>query len=277
MQKADKIQRHYTHGNLFNTIIQKLIELGYDLEQLSHLDLTPIDQLHSAGIESTQLIFQHSNFKQGQNIIDIGCGLGGPARYVANNFNVNVTGIDLTTEFIDVGNKLSKKVNLDELVNLILGDAQSLPEIEDKTYHHAYTMHAGMNIKNKLKCYKEAHRLLKNNGTLMIFDITLAKQNTRLNFPLPWADEQSYSFLETIEKYQTNLNSVGFKIVNEIDLTDFILSYWKDIHQKTLAFTQFPKLSMNLIVKDRIKEKLDNIYNHLISQDLKINYILAQK
>ena len=129
-------------------------------------------------------------------VLDIGCGLGGSARMLADEFNCSVKGIDLSHEYIRTAQKLSELVGLKDKTGFIQGDALDLPYGND-SFDVVWTQHVQMNISDKTKFYSEIKRVLKDGGTLMYYDI-FSKNGEDVNYPVPWANNSSVSFLETI-------------------------------------------------------------------------------
>ena len=81
-------------------------------------------------------------------VLDVGCGIGGPARYFAAEHGCKVTGIDLTEEFVQVAKSLTGRLKLDHLVEFRQASALALP-FGPSTFDRAYMIHVGMNIADK--------------------------------------------------------------------------------------------------------------------------------
>ncbi|MFB5648769.1 MAG: SAM-dependent methyltransferase, partial [Candidatus Nitrosomaritimum aestuariumsis] len=113
----DAISNHYGISGILNSILEGLKSSGKDLNSLKPEDLAPIDEFHTRGKESTLEITQLAELQAHHNVLDVGCGLGGSARYIADEFGCSVIGIDLTDEYIDVANKLTELVNLNDKVS----------------------------------------------------------------------------------------------------------------------------------------------------------------
>jgi ubiquinone/menaquinone biosynthesis C-methylase UbiE len=151
--------------------------------------------------------------RAGMRLLDIGCGIGGPARYIAANYGCRVDGIDLTEEFVQVAENLSRMVRLDDRVTFTKTSALGLP-FERETFDGAYMIHVGMNIADKPGVYREARRVLKTGGVLAIFDILRAKDGP-IQFPVPWALSEETSFIADAQEYRTALVEAGFRVFNE--------------------------------------------------------------
>jgi ubiquinone/menaquinone biosynthesis C-methylase UbiE len=101
--------------------------------------------------------------KKNQSILDIGCGLGGPARYYAKEFECIITGIDITPSFVEIGNEFNKITSMSNKVGLKVGNGEIL-DFKNETFDGAYSQHVTMNVSDREKFFSEAFRVLKKGG-----------------------------------------------------------------------------------------------------------------
>ena len=160
MSYDETVSEHYTHGELLGAIQASITKLGKTIDNVTVQDLAPVDEFHIGGRLATDNLLDQLNFSEKDHILDVGCGLGGASRFVANKYNNSVTGIDLTQEYIDVGKALCAWVGLDKQVTLHQGSALSMP-FEDETFDGAIMLHVGMNIDDKAKLFTEVYRVLR--------------------------------------------------------------------------------------------------------------------
>ena len=204
---SDNVQSHYFVSDLYNNILDKLKSIGVDLNDVKRTDLSSVDEFHVRGLEVSKELAQYitsSNLK----VLDVGCGLGGPARMLADEKSCTVTGLDLSQEFIDTAKALSKLVNLDSKTTFLKGDALALP-FERNSFDIVWTQHVQMNIFEKKKFYSEIFRVLKTGGKFLYYDIFKSSYND-INYPIPWASRQDLSHLINIAELEKILNSIGF-------------------------------------------------------------------
>ncbi|MGY8769696.1 MAG: methyltransferase domain-containing protein [Pirellulales bacterium] len=149
-----QVDRHYGKGQIMEQIKAGLQLAGKDLNALEVDDLAPIDAFHTRGRESTLELATLANVSATDLVLDVGSGLGGTARHLAEVYQCKVTGIDLTEEYVAVGKKLTEMVGLSELVNLQQGSALDIP-CEDASFDLVWTEHVQMNIADKQKFYSE--------------------------------------------------------------------------------------------------------------------------
>ena len=97
-----RIDKHYGFGGIMERIEAGLEAAGKDLDSLTVDDLAPIDQFHTRGRESTLEVVGLANLKSSDLVLDVGCGLGGTVRFLADQYQCNVAGIDLTEESLNL-------------------------------------------------------------------------------------------------------------------------------------------------------------------------------
>jgi ubiquinone/menaquinone biosynthesis C-methylase UbiE len=205
------IADHYSSGALLERLNAALIDDGFDPAHPTIEALAPYDQFHGRGIEATEEIAGMLSIARADRLLDIGSGIGGPARYFAHRFGCRVTGIDLTAEFCEVARHLTRLLGLESRVGFELGDALSMP-FPDASFDGAYSMNVSMNIADKAALYSEIRRVLKPGGWLMLSELAQGP-GAPLDYPTPWAATASASYLCTPEETRQGLGTAGFEIV----------------------------------------------------------------
>lgn len=196
-------------------IVAALDEAGIPPENWTPEVLGPADQIHGGGLLQTQLHADLTTITSDMHLLDIGCGIGGPARYFATAFGCRVTGIDLTPEYIDVATMLTGKVGLSDRVAFECGDATALP-YDDGTFDMAWALNVTMNIEGRAGFYAGVHRVLKRGGQFAISELGKGPDGDPY-YPLPWARYPSYSFLLPPDEMRGMLEDAGFRIVHWVD------------------------------------------------------------
>lgn len=216
---VDKVASHYSDGrDLAAAIAERLTQAGKDVGQLTTADLGTIDEFHVRGRKATLELAERLNLDADTRVLDIGSGLGGPARTLAETYGCHVTGIDLTQAFCDAATTLSSWVGLNERVAFQQGDATKLP-FADGQFDVAMTIHVAMNIAAKDRMYAEARRVLKPGGRFGIYDIVQGEGGEVL-YPVPWARDPSISHLATPDEMKSLLAGAGFTILSVTDSTE---------------------------------------------------------
>ena len=133
-------------------------------------------------------------------VLDVGCGIGGPARFFAEARGCHVTGIDLTEEFVQVATELTRRCGLSKLASFRQGSALDLP-FDAGSFDAATLIHVGMNIADKAGCSTNVRRVLKPGALFCVYDVMRADEGD-LPYPMPWAQTAETSFVETPETYR---------------------------------------------------------------------------
>ena len=221
---ADRdVARHYSRGDLLERLYAALAEDGVDRGRASIETLAPYDQFHGRGLEATVEIADALEIGAADHILDIGSGIGGPARYFAHRFGCKVTGIDLTAEFCHVADDLTRLLGLEGRVGFEVGDALAMP-FATGGFDGAYSMNVSMNIADKGAFYREIHRVLKPGGWLMLSEVAKGA-GADPDYPTPWAGSARTSFLSTPDETRRGLAEAGFEVVRMRDTRDEALAF----------------------------------------------------
>tara|TARA_B100000686_G_C16632991_1_gene885766 strand:+ start:103 stop:936 length:834 start_codon:yes stop_codon:yes gene_type:complete len=179
--------------------------------------LGPADQIHGGGLKQTKFHASLTTITSEMKLLDMGCGIGGPARYFATEFGCEVLGVDITPEYIDVARMLTKKIGLSDLVAFDCYDVTSLP-YESSSFDMIWALNVTMNIEDRDALYQEMHRLLKVGGTIAISELGKGP-NGAPYYPLPWARDPSYCFLIEPDIMRSKLQKAGFQVLEWVDET----------------------------------------------------------
>src|SRR4051812_5577291 len=213
-----EISSHYGRGGLLARLNAALAADGIDPNRPTIEALAPYDQFHGRGLEATIEAAGLMPVRAADHLVDVGCGIGGPARVIAQRFGCRVTGIDLTPEFCDVARHITRVVGLDDRVRFETGDATAMP-FADGAFDGAYSMNVSMNIADKPALYREIHRVLKPGGWLLLSEVATG-DGRALDYPTPWAATERTSFLSTPDETQAGLREAGFDILQLRDATE---------------------------------------------------------
>jgi SAM-dependent methyltransferase len=220
-----EISDYYTRGTVDASIREALIAAGKDPERLTIEDLAPMDEFHVGGREATQELGSQMDLRVGLRVLDVGCGIGGPARFFAATYGCTVTGIDLTEEYVRVAHGLTDRVGLSERVRFCCASATALP-FATGSFDRAYMIHVGMNIADKAGLFAEVRRILKPGGLFAIYDV-VRDGSGEVTFPVPWASSQAISFLAPLSVYRESLAAAGFTISAERNRRVFAIEFFQ--------------------------------------------------
>ena len=250
----EAISKHYGISGILDSILKGLESSGKNLDALEPNDLAPIDEFHTRGKESTIEIANLAQLESHHNVLDVGCGLGGSARYITSEYGCSVVGVDLTDEYIDVANKLTEFVNLSNKVSFRQASALELP-FSPESFDVVWTEHTQMNISDKEKFYGELSRVLKPNGRLVFHDV-FGTENPA-HYPTPWAEHGSLSSLCTQDEARQAIEKSNFVIDQWIDKSQLSMKFFKDMATKSDSSGP-PPLGFHLLMGKTAKEKLLN-------------------
>jgi SAM-dependent methyltransferase len=256
MKSEEQVAGHYTRGGLAETILEALSKLGKDPDHIVVEDLAGVDEFHVGGIEATQALAEQMELTPGMRLLDVGSGLGGPARYFAGKQGCKVTGIDLTEEFVNAAKRLTQVVKLDHLVDFRQGSALQMP-FEKDMFDRACMIHVGMNIADKAGVYREVRRVLKPGGLFAIFDI-LRMGTGAIQYPVPWAMSEETSFVADMRQYTHALETSGFKMERERRRGAFGIEFTQKVVAR-LAGGGPPALGLHLLMGEKTPLMIKNI------------------
>lgn len=205
------VTTHYAKGDLLARLKAALAEDGADPERPTLEALAPYDQFHGRGQEATVEVADQMPAAPGDHLLDVGCGIGGPARYVASRFGCRVTGIDLTPEFCEVAREVTRLAGLADRVSFEQANALAMP-FPDGRFEGAYSMNVSMNIRDKAGFFREIHRVLKPGGWLVLSEIARG-QGGEIEFPTPWAAGPATSFLSSPDDTRKTMIEAGFEVL----------------------------------------------------------------
>jgi len=227
----NEVSRFYSGpGGLVAAISSALDAAGVDRASLRPADLAPVDEFHIRGRAASLEIVEALGLTADSQVLDLGSGLGGPARTLAEVTGCTVTGVDLTSEFCEVATVLSEWTGLADRTSFHVGDATATG-FPDAAVDAALTVHVAMNISDKPALYAEAFRVLRPGGRFVIYDV-LQGEGGDVHYPVPWANDSSTSFLATSEDMRELLPTAGFEVISEVDSSDESLAWFQQLRAR---------------------------------------------
>ena len=255
------LENHYLKEGLFEDILGRLSEMGKDPGNILREDIAGVDEFHVRGAAVSKELAASVDLTD-RTVLDIGCGLGGPCRMLADTYNCRVTGIDLSAEFIRTATKLSELVGLGSKTRFVQGDAAALP-FPDATFDVVWTQHVQMNVPDKRQFYSEASRVLRPEGYFMYYDI-LKNNGESVSYPMPWAGTAEQSFLFTNRDLEGILTGLRLRKVSTTDQTSAGIEFFEGLLAR-IAESGPPKIGLNVLMGASTKPKLTNLLAHLKS------------
>ncbi len=220
MRSDPRVEQHYSSPGIAERVLAALRAVNGDDAPVTVDALAPLDHFHGRGVVATQELMAMLAPQAGERILDIGSGLGGPARWLAAKFGCHVTGVDLTAEFCTAAEALNAAAGLADRVRIVHGSALALP-LPDAAFDRAYSQNAIMNIEDKPRFYAEAFRALRPGGVLALANLCAGEAGEPY-YPVPWAATAATSFLATPEEMRAQLAAAGFAILSFRDTSPAI-------------------------------------------------------
>jgi sarcosine/dimethylglycine N-methyltransferase len=221
--RAGVIQFYDTHPINEHEVLAKLAAKGVDVNALTENELKDFDQDHYGGFEATDALARAGGFTREHRVLDVCCGLGGPARWIAHQTGCAVTGLDLTQSRIDSARRLTARVGLDHLVDFVPGDATAMP-LPDARFDRVYGQEAWVHIPDKEALLSECRRVMRAGGVLVFTDI-VSRQPLTSDDAAHMASEMQFPSIVTAERYLEAARATGF----EVERCDDLSSTWRSI------------------------------------------------
>jgi ubiquinone/menaquinone biosynthesis C-methylase UbiE len=204
-------------------ILRKVEAAGADLAALTEDDLKAFDQDHYGGFEATDTLAEAADIRGEHWVLDVCCGLGGPARWLAHRLGCKVTGLDLTSSRIEAARRLTERVGLSKLVDFVESDATRMP-IPSRRFDRVISQEAWVHIDDKAALLTECQRVLKSDGRLAFTDIIACVPLTAAETE-QLAQDMRFPPIVTPESYVERLASAGFTVGRQDDLS----TAWRQI------------------------------------------------
>ena len=273
-EDIEHIHRYYSPNDLYSRIIAGLSEIGKDLSQVTLDDLQPVDEFHIRGTTATNELIRLSGFTADMHILDVGCGVGGSTRRLSHQTGCCVTGVDLSDTYIDVAQRLTGLLDMQERVRFHAASALDMP-FEDSSFDGIWSIQMGMNVEGKLAWLKELYRVVRPKGRVVMYEVC-ANKNTPVYFPVPWAQDESLSFLVEPDVFRELIVSAGFEIDTWNDKT--VLARKAFAHmQEPVGDPELPELGVHLLVGDDILTKAYNLHRNLDEERVSLIEMVAVK
>ena len=265
------VQAHWTRRGVLARIDAVLTEMGHDPQKIDPDILATVEHLHSGGLATTRDQAERIALTRDSRVLDVGCGTGGPARYLAHRYGCRVDGIDLTPELIEAGQVLTKRCGLADLVKLQVGDALDLP-YPDQAFDVVWCQNVTMNIADKGRFLESVHRVLKPGGLLTSTEFSVGPGGD-IVFPVPWAYDASINFLDPEADMRAQFEAAGFRIQEWTNYSDTVVQSF----EKMLSAAQSNKLTIRLVFGDDTPERQRNTQRNLVERRIIYWMITAER
>lgn len=244
----DSVRAHYTPAGLTERL--KAV-LGPE-EPLTTQQLAALDQFHTRGLAATADLAKLVGITADMSVLDIGSGIGGPARFLAETYGCRVTGVDLSDSFVEAARYLTARTGQSDRISFQTANALDLP-FDKGTFDVVLLQHVAMNISDRPSLYKEIRRVLTSGGRFATFDIVL--NNGDPHYPVPWARTPATSFLLSAPATCEAIEAAGFRTIVSQDDTNAAKDWFVSLRASgpppvpnlgVIMGPDFPQLAANL-------------------------------
>jgi sarcosine/dimethylglycine N-methyltransferase len=219
----DAVRDHYDRPALIERLRAALTTLGPHDQPLAPQQLSAFDQFHTRGLAATTELAGLAGITADMAVLDLGSGVGGPARFLAQTYGCRITGIDLSPSFVEAARYLTERTGQSGQVSFEAADALALP-FEDASFDLVFSQHVSMNISDRARLYREIRRVLKPGGRFATFDVV--SRDGEPHYPVPWARTPATSFLLTAPATREAIESAGFRARTWQDDTEAAKSWF---------------------------------------------------
>src|SRR5882757_9270272 len=168
----DGVRDHYRAAGLTERLKTALTILGPEDQRLTPQQLGALDQFHTRGLAATAELAKLAGITADMSVLDVGSGVGGPARFLAATYGCRVAGVDLSEPFVDAARYLTGRTGQNGQVSFETASALELP-FDDGHFDFVLLQHVAMNISDRAQLYREIRRVLKSGGKFASFDVVL--------------------------------------------------------------------------------------------------------
>ena len=207
-QQGQQVAAHWAKLSVtYDGAVKALKEKGVNPEQATADDLHAVDMIHMGGLAATDTLAELARVRAGHHVLDVGAGVGGPARRIARKYGARVKGVELSEPMRQTAAALTALVRLQDQVKFMHGSALMLP-FEDGAFDVLVMQHVAMQIAEKDQLFGECARVLRPGGVLALHEI-FEGDGSAPQFPLAWATDPAMSSLEQLDACTSRLAKLG--------------------------------------------------------------------
>lgn len=270
----DSLEAHYVRSDdLVADIETRLRQCGREPGRVTAAELAGLDEFHVRGRSATLEVAGRLGVGDASRVLDVGCGLGGAARTVADAYACHVVGVDLSSEFCRAASILSAWLALEDRVAFVPADVTALPFHEDR-FDAAMSLHTGMNVEDKDGMYREIHRVLRPGAAFVAYDVVRGPGGP-VRYPVPWATGPEASHLVTTEEMTSQLGDAGFRVVEVEDSSDEGLAWFTDLRQRT-AESGRPAVGFDVFLGPEFAAMAENLVENLAERRIRTAMVVCR-
>lgn len=239
-----------------------------------------IRNLHEALLNQNKATAEALEINQNDTVLDAGCGVGGSAIWIAENYGAKVTGITIVEKQIKQATKNAKNRKVDHLTNFKLMDYCNT-NFPNNSFDKIYAMESMCYANSKADFVKEMYRILKVGGNLVISDAFLGdgtiQESDRLQLN-DWLVGWALPNISKIDDFHKDLRDAGFEGLKDINVNDQIIPSAKRIYKIGRIFYPFDKLcnKLGLVSDTTFKSTIATVVQYHLFSDKIMQYHLIK-
>ncbi len=261
-----RIRKQYDPGDLMGRVRAALAERGYTTGRITREAMESFDEFHLGGREETRRLAAAVALPENTAVLDVGCGLGGPARTLAAEFGCRVIGVDVVPAFCQTAVWLSDMSEMAERTQFVCASAVKLPFAE-RVFDAVMMQLVNMNVRDKEALFAGIHRVLKPGGKLALFEVCRTG-GEKLRYPVFWADNESVSFVVDEEELQESVAKAGFTQVTWEDRSAAAVEWIDEVRRQSRS--EDPPIGLGLVETRDAGEKSKSVRRNLVEGWIKV-------
>ncbi len=274
MQTTENTSTHYSAPGLrdrFESIVAGLTSTD---QPVRASDLSALDHFHVGGVSATKRLAAHLSLTADSRVLDLGSGLGGPARFLNEAFGCPVWGVDITPDYVEIANRLTEITQQKDVVFQV-GSALET-RLPNEFFDAAMALHVGMNIQEKSDLVTEVKRVLAPGGLFAIYEIVSDEPQDQ-SYPMPWAATQEDSFLASADELVSLLKAQDFEVVRVIDDSDWAITALSNARRLREVEPKSPLPTLDFLLGPASENAFANLSLALALRKLSVVTILAKR
>ncbi|NIP62710.1 MAG: methyltransferase domain-containing protein [Nitrosopumilaceae archaeon] len=224
----------------------------------------PIPDASARTVET--IVSRLKPLNEDSEVIDIGAGYGGAARYMAKKFGCKVVCLNLGERQNERNEKLNKEQGLDDKIKVVQGNFEKIP-FEDNSFDVVYSQDAIVHSGNRRQVIKEVSRVLKDKGEFVFTDF-LQKPDCPKETLEPILRRIRLDSIESLDSYRKMATDNNLKEVEFIDYTNQFTRHYTRVREETQKkYDELLKVCSQKYIDEMIKG-LDHWINGGQKRDL---------
>lgn len=257
---------HYAPVDIIARIRSAAEGIGRSLDSLTRDEMSSFDEFHVGGREHTRRLAAEASLARGELLLDVGCGVGGPARTLAAEFGARVTAIDITEHFVYAAKELNRVAGLQHVIDCWHADASSLP-FRDESFDVVWIQHVAANVGNKVRLFAECRRVLRTGGRLAIHEVVRGSVDP-IFLPVFWAESPEHNHLLSAKRIREIITRSGFDLLFHSNVTEDAITFFRRARERSNP--EQPRISPAVIIPVEPGRKSLNMLRNLQEQRIEV-------